>query len=99
MNPLENDLTTEVALARGQYHALLAYAYSSDGLVVDLDRDRRAELTTSAHGDLSKFLIRASGVATFGLYRHREQQRPDSDVSTSRRNGEIRTRRIFFMTW
>jgi len=78
MNPLENDMATEVVLARSQYHALLAYAYSSNGLVVDLDRDRRAELTTSAHSDFSKFLFRAGGVATFGLFRHHEQERPDS---------------------
>jgi len=88
LNPLENDLPTEVALARSQYRALLAYARRSDGLVVDLDRDRRAELTTSAHGDFSKFLFRAGGVATFGLYRHREQERPDSDsvLEAQRRN-------------
>jgi len=88
MNPLENNLPTEVVLARGQYQALLAYAYSSDGLVVDLDRDRRAELTTSAHNNFSKFLFRAGGVATFGLFRHREQERPDSNsvLEAQRRN-------------
>jgi hypothetical protein len=79
VNPLENDLPTEVALARSQYRALLEYASRPDGLRLDVDRDRRAELTASSHGDFSKFLFRAGGVATFGLYRHREQERPDSE--------------------
>ena len=78
VNPLENDLATEVALARSQYQALLAYAYSSDGLAVDLNRDRRAEMTATAHNNFSKFLFRAGGVATFGLFQHREPERPDS---------------------
>lgn len=88
MNPLENDMTTEVALARSQYRALLDYASRPDGLRVDLNRDRRAELTVSSHGDFSKFLFRAGGVATFGLYRHRESERPDSDaiLEAQRRN-------------
>ncbi|HET9131041.1 MAG TPA: hypothetical protein VFO86_08845, partial [Terriglobia bacterium] len=88
VNPLENDLPTEVALARSQYRALLDYASRPDGLSIDLERDRRAELTESTHGDFSKFLFRAGGVATFGLYRHREQERPDSEfiLEAQRRN-------------
>jgi hypothetical protein len=88
VNPLENDLTTEVALARSQYRALLDYASRPDGLRVDVDRDRRAELTESSHGDFSKFLFRAGGVATFGVYRHREQERPGSEsiLEAQRRN-------------
>jgi hypothetical protein len=78
-NPLENDLNTEVAIARGQYRALRNYALSSDGLVADLDRDRRAELTTSAHGGFSKFLLRAGGVVSFGLLRHREKEQTDTE--------------------
>src|SRR4029079_2843027 len=38
MNPLENDLDTEVVLARSQYRALLDYASRPDGLRVDLAR-------------------------------------------------------------
>jgi hypothetical protein len=88
VNPLENNLTTEVALARSQYRALLDYASRPDGLRVDLNRDRRAELTETSHGDFSKFLFRAGGVATFGLYRHREQERPDTEsiLEAQRRN-------------
>jgi hypothetical protein len=88
VNPLENNLITEVALARSQYRALLEYASRPDGLRVDLDRDRRAELTESSHNDFSKFLFRAGGVATFGVYRHREQERPDSEsiLEAQRRN-------------
>ena len=78
-NPLENDLITEVAIARGQYRALRNYALSSDGLVADLNRDRRTELTASSHGDFAKFMIRAGGVATFGLYKHREKERVDTE--------------------
>jgi hypothetical protein len=88
MNPLENDLPTEVALARSQYRALLDYASRPDGLRVDLDRDRRAELTATSHGEFSRFVFRAGGVATFGIYRHREQERPDSEalLEAQRRN-------------
>jgi len=78
-NPLENDLTTEVAIARGQYRALRNYALSSDGLAAELGRDRRAELTTSAHGGFSKFLLRAGGVVSFGLLRHHEKERTDTE--------------------
>jgi len=88
MNPLENDLDTEVVLARSQYRALLDYASRPEGLRVDMARDRRAELTTSTHGDFSKFLFRAGGVASFGLYQHREQERQDagSILEAQRRN-------------
>jgi hypothetical protein len=79
VNPLENDLTTEVALARSQYRALLEYASRPDGLRFDVNRDRRAELTATSHGEFSKFFFRAGGVATFGLYRHREKERPGSE--------------------
>ena len=79
VNPLENDLPTEVALARSQYRALLEYASRPDGLSVDLDRDRRAELTTTSHNEFTRFVFRAGGVATFGFYRHREEERQDSE--------------------
>jgi hypothetical protein len=88
VNPLENDLPTEIALARSQYRALIDYASRPDGLRVDVDHDRLAELTTSSHSDFTKFLFRAGGVATFGFYRHREEERPDSEfaLEAQRRN-------------
>jgi hypothetical protein len=88
MNPLENDMTTEVKLARSQYEALVEYSRRSDGLRADLDRDRRAELTTTAHGAGSKFMFRLGGIVTFGLYRHREKGMPEMDsvLEAQRRN-------------
>jgi hypothetical protein len=80
-NPLENDLDTEIELARSQYRALVDYAGQANGLRADLNRDRRAELTTSAHGSGSKFLLRLGGVLTLGLYRHREEERPELNSS------------------
>ncbi|HEU4593958.1 MAG TPA: hypothetical protein VFS10_02235 [Pyrinomonadaceae bacterium] len=73
LNPLENDLEAEAALARGQYEALLAYARKPGGLSARLDRDRRAEMVPLAHGHASRILFRFANVLSLGLYRHRER--------------------------
>ncbi len=88
VNPLENDVETEIALAQNQYEALVEYAGRPDGLRVDLDRDRRAELTATTHGGGARFLFRLGDVLTFGLYTHREHQRPDLELllEAQRRN-------------
>ncbi|HEX8635212.1 MAG TPA: hypothetical protein VF703_13780 [Pyrinomonadaceae bacterium] len=77
LNPLENDTQTEARLAREQYAALLAHARRpSGGLADKLERDRRAELTPLVHSRTERALLRVANVATFGLYRHREQAAP-----------------------
>jgi hypothetical protein len=77
VNPLDNDLDTEMRIARNQYESLVEYARRHDGLEADLERDRRAELTASAHNSGARFFFRVSGVLTFGLYKHRERRQPD----------------------
>ena len=77
LNPLENDAEAEARLARQQYAALLAHARRPSGGLADrLDRDRRAELTPLVHSRAERVLLRAANVATFGLYRHREEVSP-----------------------
>ncbi|HYG11949.1 MAG TPA: hypothetical protein VD835_18525 [Pyrinomonadaceae bacterium] len=76
-NPLENDMQAEAHLAREQYAALLEHARRpSGGLPDKLDRDRRAELTPLVHSRTEQVLLRIANVATFGLYRHREEAKP-----------------------
>ena len=73
MNPLENGLDAEAALARRQYEALAAYARKPGGLPARLDRDRRAEMVPLAHGHASRVLFRFANLLSLGLYRHREK--------------------------
>jgi hypothetical protein len=73
LNPLENDLDAEAALAREQYASLVSYARGPGGLAARLDRDRRAEMVPLAHGHASRILFRFANVLSLGLYRHRER--------------------------
>jgi hypothetical protein len=89
LNPLENDTQAEARLAREQYAALLEHARRSPGGLADqLDRDRRAELTPLVHSRTEQALLRLAGVATFGLYRHREKVasiEPSAPLAIARR--------------
>jgi len=76
-NPLENDLTTELKVARSQYNALASFAAQPDGLLARLQRDRRAELTAGDHGGTAKTLFKVAKVASLGIYTHREDSQPD----------------------
>ena len=71
-NPMENKLQAEVKLARSQYSALLAYAQKAGGLARRVERDRRVELTESAHGRAAQAAFQILNAGTFGLYTHRE---------------------------
>jgi hypothetical protein len=77
LNPLENDMEAEAALARDQYAALVAYAKRPDGLPARLDRDRRAEMMPLKHGRAEQVLFRLANVLSFGLYTHRETATPE----------------------
>jgi hypothetical protein len=77
LNPLENDLRTEVRLARGQYEALVAYAKRPDGLAARIDRDRRAEMVPLKHGRAEQVLFRLGNLLSFGFYTHREKATPE----------------------
>ena len=71
-NPMENRLQSEVKLARSQYTALLAYVKRPRGLARRVERDRRVELTASAHGSATQAAFQVLNVASLGLYTHRE---------------------------
>jgi hypothetical protein len=77
LDPLENDLEAEAQLAREQYTALVAYAKRPDGLPARLERDRREEMVALKHDRKEQFLFRLAGVASFGLYTHREKSTPE----------------------
>jgi hypothetical protein len=83
LNPLENDTEAEARLAREQYAALLEHARRpSGGLVDELERDRRAELTPLVHSRAERIILRVANVATLGLYSHREEVAPAAQVAT-----------------
>jgi hypothetical protein len=77
LNPLDNDWQAEEQLARQQYTALLAYARRSDGLPAQLQRDRRAEMTSLAHGRVARLMLHSANLLSFGLYTHRESAAPE----------------------
>jgi hypothetical protein len=71
INPLQNDLAAEMALARGQYQNLVEYAKSSSGLGKKLERDRIKEMTLAAYGGKMPKKHSILQMLTFGLYKHR----------------------------
>lgn len=81
-NPLEDDLKAEARLAREQYEALVRYAKRPKGLAARIDRDRRAELVPLEHGRTARTLFRIANLLSFGLYKHREDEK----------DGELRER-------
>lgn len=87
MNPLQNDLPVEQALAEQSYQALLDAARADhNGLAALLERDRRREFVRSEHGVPARILLYSATIATAGIYRHREsesvaEQKQSIDVS------------------
>ncbi|MDQ3472244.1 MAG: hypothetical protein M3447_00760 [Acidobacteriota bacterium] len=77
VNPLENDLISEVALAHEQHQALQAYAANPDGLAARLARDRREEMVRLKHGKAEQVLFRLANILSFGAYMHREKVGPE----------------------
>jgi hypothetical protein len=76
-NPFENDLKTELKIAREQYESLLAYASRADGLRARLQLDRRAEMAAGTHGRPAKALFKMAKMISLGTYTHREQDGPE----------------------
>lgn len=77
MNPLQNDLDVERALAKQSYARLLEAAREeAGGLSATLERDRRREFARAEHGVFARILLNSATVATAGIYRHRESESP-----------------------
>jgi hypothetical protein len=75
MNPLQNDLEVERALAEQSYQALLESLRSpSGGLPGMLQQARRQEFATLKHGVTARAFLRTATIASLGLYRHREPE-------------------------
>ncbi|MDX6559417.1 MAG: hypothetical protein QOF72_2466, partial [Blastocatellia bacterium] len=77
VNPLSNDNQSETQLARKQYDALIEFARRPDGLPAQIERDRRAEMTSLKHGSVARVFINLGSVLSFGRYVHRENATPE----------------------
>ncbi len=95
LNPLENDLGVEAAIARKQYDNLMDYAKRPDGLPAKLDRMRREEMVKIVHGPTERAFFKTAHTLTFGLYTHREKPTPQlvAEIDT-RRQLEFHERRL-----
>ncbi|MDQ3323936.1 MAG: hypothetical protein M3525_16095 [Acidobacteriota bacterium] len=76
-NPLQNDLETEVKLARRQYENLINYAERPDGLPAQLEKERRAEMTRLKHTGRQRMLYSLASAVSLGIYKHREKYTPE----------------------
>jgi hypothetical protein len=76
-NPLVNDLTNELNVARGQYRNLVEYAKDPKGLGADLQKDRMKEMTLAAYGGKMPKKYSIAQLLTFGLYKHRLKPTPE----------------------
>lgn len=79
LNPFENDLNAEAAVALEQYDALVAFAKDPAGLAAKIERDRRAEMMPLEHGRTERIALRALNVLTLGRYVHREDRTSDME--------------------
>ena len=77
LNPLENDFDVEIRLAKRQYENLINYAKRPDGLIKDLEKDRREEMTKVKHTSRQRMLYKIAKVVSFGIYKHREKYTPE----------------------
>ena len=77
LNPFEDDMKTEAALAREQYAALRAYVLSPEGLARKVDRARSREIASRIHSKGQIALYRAATISTLGLYRHTDRMTPE----------------------
>lgn len=85
INPLENDLATEIKIARRQYENLMAYAARFDGLPKKIALDRREEMVASKHGAIERAFFTVGKIVTFGRYTHREKDSPEMRVALDHR--------------
>ncbi len=72
LNPLENDLATEMRIARRQYENLMKYARRPDGLPAQIENERREEMTRLKHSGRQRFLYLLGRTISLGIYKHRE---------------------------
>lgn len=77
LNPMSNDMNSEIELARKQYAALIEFARRESGLPAKVERDRREEMVSLAHGPAMRFLFGLGNIVTFGRYVHREDATPE----------------------
>ncbi len=77
LNPMSNDMNSEIELARQQYGALVVFARRQNGLPAKIERDRREEMVSLAHGPGMRFLFGLGNIVTFGRYVHREEATPE----------------------
>jgi hypothetical protein len=77
LNPLSNDMASEIQLARQQYNALVEFARRDNGLSAKIERDRREEMVLLRHGPVTRFFFGLGNVLTFGRYVHREDATPE----------------------
>jgi hypothetical protein len=77
LNPLENDLETEVRIAKSQYKNLIEYAKNPEGLAKEIENDRREEMTRLKHTGRQRFLYNLGRIVSFGIYKHREKYTPE----------------------
>jgi hypothetical protein len=78
LNPRENGMEDEAAIARDQYRALLGYAQRPDGLPARLQLDRREEMAGyEKRGQAAKVVSRLMNLLSFGLYTRRAEVTPD----------------------
>jgi hypothetical protein len=89
MNPLQNDLEVERALAEQSYAALVEALESPDGgLQHVLRRAREQEYTKLRHGPTARAFMHAATIASLGAYRHKEEQpadQQDHELDAARR--------------
>ncbi|HEU4389985.1 MAG TPA: hypothetical protein VFV34_19445 [Blastocatellia bacterium] len=77
LNPMENDVSREIEMARQQYDALREYAVRPDGLAKRLELDRGAEVTPFVHTGTERAMLRTANILSLGFYKHREKVTPE----------------------
>jgi hypothetical protein len=85
INPFERSLAELSKLSSEQYQALSIWAQSPNGLAAKLERDRRAEMTSMAHGKAARGLFTLARIASFNFYRHLEEPTPERIAQLDRR--------------
>jgi hypothetical protein len=87
VNPMEESVFAEAAIAQRQYAALIKYAQDPHGLPARLERDRQAELASYEYSAGERFRMRLAKVATLGLYSPRadDPRTVDSKLDEQRR--------------
>ena len=74
VNPMEESVIREAAIARRQYDALVRYAMNPRGLPARIEHDRNAELTAYRHRVGARIGFRVAALASLGIYSHHERE-------------------------